>query len=84
MTMDMYYSGRLSEATSALMMPIMSVEQQANAVYRCAKDAPSSALARETITKDIERLEKAAATLRDALALAAAKPMTELRLVAAE
>lgn len=82
MTMDMYYSGRLSEATAALMMPIMSVEQQANAVYRCAKDAPSSALVRETITKDIERLEKAAATLRDALALA--QPMPALRLVAAE
>ena len=81
MTMDMYFRGRLSEASAALMMPIMSVETQANAVYRCAKDAPADALVRETISKDIERLEKAAATLRDALALA--KPMPALRLVAA-
>lgn len=80
--LDMYRTGQLSEATAALMMPVMSVEAQANAVYRCARGAPADALVRETISKDIERLEKAAATLRDALNLA--KPMPALRLVAAE
>lgn len=79
MSIEMYRSGRLSEATSALMMPVMCVEERANAVYRCAKEAPDD-IARESIRKDIERLERATATLRSVLDMG--KPA--LRLVAAE
>lgn len=76
---EMYRSGRLDEATMALMLPVMSVESQANAVYRCAKESRET-IACETIRQDIERLERAAATLRSVIDLA--KPA--LRLVAAE
>lgn len=79
MSMDMYYSGRLSEATMALSMPVMAAQVQAHAVYRCARDAPLS-INRDSIVGDIARLEKAVATLREALDLG--KP--ELHLIAAE
>lgn len=79
MTMDMYYAGRLSEATMALSMPVMAVQVQAHAIYRCAKDAPRS-VNRETLSTEIERLEKALGTLREALDLG--KP--QLHLIAAE
>ena len=80
MTMDMYYNGRLSEAVAALTMPIMAAECQANAVYRCAKDAGPSELSRQTLVSEINRLEKALATLRQALDMTMPAP----RLMAAE
>lgn len=80
MNMDMYYAGRLSEATLALSMPVMAVQVQANAIFRCAQDAPRSSVNQETLSAEIERLEKALGTLREALDLG--KP--ELLLIAAE
>ena len=82
MSMDLYYAGRLSEATAALAMPVMAVEAQANAVYRCAKDARATDISRSSLVADIDRLERALSTLREALDVGMA--VQPLRLVAAE
>lgn len=72
-------AARLFEATAAVAMPIQSVVSQANAIHRCASDAPNS-VDRKALKAEIERLEGATATLREVLDLG--KPV--LRLVAAE
>lgn len=80
---DMYHSGKLAESIDGLMMPVMCVEERANAVYRCAKDARALGELGEKLGADITRLERALDTLKTvANGIPAAKPA--LRLVAAE
>lgn len=82
-SIDMYHSGKLSEAIDGLMMPVMCVEERSNAVYRCAKDARALGELGEKLSADINRLERALDTLKTvANGIPAGKPA--LRLVAAE
>jgi hypothetical protein len=83
MSMQLYYDGRLSEAVAGLMMPVQCIEAQANAVFRCAKDASLAAPISDEVEREIVRLEQAVETLREAASLAKRKAPV-LRLVAAE